>query len=114
MNVKAENETALVVTWKNPKCIGLFDLKRYRIKYKKTGEPVFSSILVDLKHCCSYKITNLDSGVSYKIRVSALNDAGVEGAPSDITEATTEGIFHTLFPNLHQANCLYLGLIFTH
>ena len=103
-----------MVTWKNPKCIELFDLKEYRIKYKKRSEAVFSSILVDLKHCCSYTITNLDSGVFYEVKLSVINDAGVEGAPSIIAAAATKGMLYTFFPNLHHAYCLYPGLIFTH
>ena len=88
----AENSATLLVTWKSPKCIGLYGLKGYIIKYKKTSDTSFTSIPVDLKHCCSYKVTNLKSGVSYQVTLAAIDLKGTEGAPSNITTARTEGI----------------------
>ena len=81
VKLEPQNKTGLLVTWKKPKCSGLYGLKGYLLYYRTTFTPLFKDILVE---CCSHRIEDVKDGITHYVKLTAIDDRNREGTPSDI------------------------------
>uniref|UniRef100_A0A672ZI78 Myomesin-2-like n=1 Tax=Sphaeramia orbicularis TaxID=375764 RepID=A0A672ZI78_9TELE len=87
-------DTSLVVEWQKPVYTGSGPITGYHVEYAKTGTSKWTTANETAVSHRFLKVTGLEAGVSYVVRVRAVNAAGVGMAsmPSDpVTAKAVEG-----------------------